>query len=161
MLINELRIAFSRGRLLMAGVSEAERKQIECWTALKEYLDKIFADQKLEKLLFDGRHDIELFRAENVEIDTKGTKAAVVYGINCVGAYRRIEGADLFQNQFTYRWGHFNSPFVLAFALAADSKNTLKPDDLEARLGPYRQMAAEQGEAQQADSKPVSPEEHK
>ncbi|HII14761.1 MAG TPA: hypothetical protein HA362_00450 [Nanoarchaeota archaeon] len=132
----------------MAEISELGRKQIECWTALKAYLEQVFADEKLENLLFNGRRDIELFTAKDAEVNAKGAKVQVVYGINGVGAYRKVEDETLFQNIFHYRWGHRHSPFALAFALAADSKDALTPADLEAKLGPYRQMAA--GTAQPA-----------
>ncbi len=118
-------------------LSEEELKRINCMQTLKSYLTKMFADERLEKLLFNGREEIELFRAKDVEIDCKGTKANVVYGLNGVGAYRRLEDVNLFHNQFHFRWGHYNSAFALAYALMSDSKATLIPETLEALITSY------------------------
>lgn len=116
---------------------EEELKRINCMQTLKSYLTKMFADERLEKLLFNGREEIELFRAKDVEIDCKGTKANVVYGLNGFGAYRRLEDVNLFHNQFHFRWGHYNSAFALAYALMSDSKATLIPETLEALITSY------------------------
>lgn len=118
-------------------ISEEEQKRINCRESLKSYLEKMFVDEKLENLLFNSRDSIELFRADNIEMDDKGTKANVVYGLNGIGAYRRLNGVDLFQNIFHYRWGHHNSPFALAYALAEDSKANLKPEQLHATIISY------------------------
>ena len=39
---------------------EEELKRINCMQTLKSYLTKMFADERLEKLLFNGREEIEL-----------------------------------------------------------------------------------------------------
>ncbi|MFA5887279.1 MAG: hypothetical protein WC852_01035 [Candidatus Nanoarchaeia archaeon] len=117
--------------------NEEELKRINCMQTLKSYLEKMFADEKLEKLLFNSRDEIELYRAQNVEIDSKGTKANVVYGLNGVGAYRRLEDVNLFHNQFHFRWGHYNSAFALAYALMSDSKAELVPANLEDKIVSY------------------------
>jgi len=118
-------------------VSEEERNRIDCREALKSYLDKVFADEKLENLLFKSRGNIEIFRADNINMDEKGTKANVVYGLNGLGAYRKLENVDLFHNLFHYRWGHHNSSFALAYALADDSNARLKPEQLHTAIVSY------------------------
>ncbi len=126
----------------MAELSEAQHRKIACWTALKAYLDAVFADERLEKLLIANGADVKLFKAGDAETDKNGKSVTVVYGINGIGVYRTVEDPLLFQKTFHYRWGHHNSAFALAFSLARDSQGALKPEDLEAKLGSYRQAAA-------------------
>lgn len=134
--------AETRALQIKATISDEEKKKIECRQALQSYLEKMFADKRLEKLVFNEGYDIELFRAADVEIDAKGTKATVVYGLTSVGAYRKIESANLFQNIFFYRWEHGNSAFSLAFALADDSNAKFVPECLDKVINSYLQEKA-------------------
>ena len=122
-----------------AKISDEEQNKINCRQALKSYLDKMFADERLEKLVFNERDDIELYKAEDVAIDVKGTKATIVYGLNGVGAYRKIEGVDLFHSRFYYLWGHHNSAFAMAYALMSDSNAKLRTEKLEDVIVSYLQ----------------------
>jgi hypothetical protein len=111
-------------------------KLMQCASGLVGFLKEVFADERLEKFLFNTNSDITLFKAKT-GAKAAGKEVDKTYGITGIGFYCKIDDPDLFGNSMNYRFGKPFNAMALAMQLARDSNAELKSSVLEDKLKSY------------------------
>lgn len=113
-----------------------QKKLTECAVGLMGLIKDIYADEKLEKFLFNTGSSIPLYET-TVDTKTKDVKVKRTYTLTGLGFCCFTEDNSLFCKEETYRFDRPFGALALALQLARDSNGQLTSSELEEKIKSY------------------------